>query len=357
MRITHTRGKGLYDSRGQRLGLCGHALNADLTCPRSWCRYSAAGIAAARAEANAIIQAKAQPAVTTTTLTGAQAMPLATIARRGLTVSPSLAVQFLATAVGMDIVQHAYNYDRELVREFQRSKGLPVTGIYGPQTERALRDTGLDYAPKALFDYESSPAAPQSSSFVDRDDAVLSGLLQHAKVMGLGNGMIVLRFMRGEAVRQLQHKCNHSGMRRKHVGLVEDGLAGPSTCSALRKLVNTASRLLGFPISPYAVGANGYDLEVSTTAAICRMVFGLQPVDAVRTDVMFKDGQCTRLAERFHGGSPLLDIACAIGDLVPYYPGLAVDRVYALGKIGICVTPRTAFWLEDGICDLEVTLS
>ena len=106
------------------------------------------------------------------------------------------------------------------VRRFQRERNLPADGIVGPETWRALVESGY----------------------------VLGGrLLWHSR-----------RMMRGDDVRELQHRLNQLGFDagaedgiygplaraavedfQRNTGLAVDGVAGPSTLATLRRLLRT----------------------------------------------------------------------------------------------------------------------
>ncbi|MGH3665058.1 MAG: N-acetylmuramoyl-L-alanine amidase [Egibacteraceae bacterium] len=105
----------------------------------------------------------------------------------------------------------------EAVRRFQRERGLPADGIVGPETWRSLVEAGW--------------------SLGDR-------LLWHSR-----------RMMRGDDVRELQHRLNQLGFHagpedgilgplgraaieefQRNVGLNVDCAAGPQTIAALRRL-------------------------------------------------------------------------------------------------------------------------
>lgn len=108
----------------------------------------------------------------------------------------------------------------EAVRRFQRQRHLPADGIVGPETWRSLVESGH----------------------------VLGGrLLWHSR-----------RMMRGDDVRELQHRLNQLGFDagnedgifgplaraavedfQRNTGLPVDGVAGPQTLAALRRLLRT----------------------------------------------------------------------------------------------------------------------
>lgn len=106
------------------------------------------------------------------------------------------------------------------VRRFQRTRNLPADGIVGPETWRALVESGYTLG---------------------------SRLLWHSR-----------RMMRGDDVRELQHRLNQLGFdagpedgifgplaRRaleefqRDTGLPVDGVAGPETIATLRRLIRT----------------------------------------------------------------------------------------------------------------------
>lgn len=106
------------------------------------------------------------------------------------------------------------------VRRFQRERHLPADGIVGPETWRALVESGY---------------------------ALGGRLLWHSR-----------RMMRGDDVRELQHRLNQLGFDagaedgifgplargaveefQRNTGLTVDGVAGPSTVAALRRLLRT----------------------------------------------------------------------------------------------------------------------
>ncbi len=103
------------------------------------------------------------------------------------------------------------------VRHFQRERGLPADGIVGPETWRSLVEAGWNLGDRLLW---------------------------HSR-----------RMMRGDDVRELQHRLNALGFDagaedgiygpltraaveefQQNVGLDVDGVAGPQTVSALRRL-------------------------------------------------------------------------------------------------------------------------
>lgn len=105
----------------------------------------------------------------------------------------------------------------EAVRRFQRSRGLPADGIVGPETWRALVEAGYTLGDRLLW---------------------------HTRPM-----------MRGDDVRELQHRLNELGFDagaedgifgpqtqatvddfQRNVGLEVDGVAGHGTIEALRRL-------------------------------------------------------------------------------------------------------------------------
>ena len=106
------------------------------------------------------------------------------------------------------------------VRRFQRSRNLPADGIVGPETWRALVEAGYTLG---------------------------SRLLWHSR-----------RMMRGDDVRQLQHRLNQLGFDagaedgifgplaraaleefQRDTGLPVDGVAGPATIETLGRLIRT----------------------------------------------------------------------------------------------------------------------
>ena len=108
----------------------------------------------------------------------------------------------------------------EAVRRFQRDRNLPADGIVGPETWRALVESGFTLG---------------------------SRLLWHSR-----------RMMRGDDVRELQHRLNQLGFDagaedgifgplaraaveefQRDTGLPVDGVAGPATLATLRRLVRT----------------------------------------------------------------------------------------------------------------------
>ena len=108
----------------------------------------------------------------------------------------------------------------EAVRRFQRGRHLPADGIVGAETWRALVDSGHSLG---------------------------SRLLWHSR-----------RMMRGDDVRELQHRLNQLGFDagsedgifgplaraavedfQRNTGVPVDGVAGPATLSALRRLHRT----------------------------------------------------------------------------------------------------------------------
>lgn len=103
------------------------------------------------------------------------------------------------------------------VRDFQRERGLPADGIVGPETWRSLVEAGWELGDRLLW---------------------------HSR-----------RMMRGDDVRDLQHRLNQLGFDagsedgvfgplargaveefQRNVGLDVDGVAGPETIAALRRL-------------------------------------------------------------------------------------------------------------------------
>lgn len=106
------------------------------------------------------------------------------------------------------------------VRRFQRLRHLPADGIVGPETWRALVESGHVLGSRVLW---------------------------HSR-----------RMMRGDDVRELQHRLNQLGFDagaedgifgplaraaveefQRNTGLAVDGVAGPQTLSALRRLLRT----------------------------------------------------------------------------------------------------------------------
>ena len=106
------------------------------------------------------------------------------------------------------------------VRRFQRARNLPADGIVGAETWRALVESGY---------------------------ALGGRLLWHSR-----------RMMRGDDVRELQHRLNQLGFDagaedgiygplaraaveefQRNTGLAVDGVAGPSTLATLRRLLRT----------------------------------------------------------------------------------------------------------------------
>ena len=106
------------------------------------------------------------------------------------------------------------------VRRFQRDRNLPADGIVGPETWRALVESGYTLG---------------------------SRLLWHSR-----------RMMRGDDVRELQHRLNQLGFDagpedgifgplaraaleefQRDTGLTVDGVAGPATVATLRRLIRT----------------------------------------------------------------------------------------------------------------------
>ncbi|HVM21131.1 MAG TPA: N-acetylmuramoyl-L-alanine amidase [Egibacteraceae bacterium] len=105
-----------------------------------------------------------------------------------------------------------------LVRRFQRERNLPADGIVGPETWRALVESGYTLGTRLLW---------------------------HSR-----------RMMRGDDVRELQHRLNQLGFDagaedgifgplaraaveefQRNTGLAVDGIAGPATIAALRRLL------------------------------------------------------------------------------------------------------------------------
>ena len=106
------------------------------------------------------------------------------------------------------------------VRRFQRERHLPADGIVGPETWRALVESGYTLGSRGLW---------------------------HSR-----------RMMRGDDVRELQHRLNQLGFDagaedgifgplaraaveefQRNTGLPVDGVAGPLTVSTLRRLLRT----------------------------------------------------------------------------------------------------------------------
>ncbi len=127
--------------------------------------------------------------------------------------------QRLARALGQDLPLDGAFDEATLraVRHFQRERGLPADGIVGPETWRSLVEAGWTLGDRLLW---------------------------HSR-----------RMMRGDDVRELQHRLNQLGFDagaedgvfgplaraaveefQRNVGLDVDGVAGPSTVAALRRL-------------------------------------------------------------------------------------------------------------------------
>jgi N-acetylmuramoyl-L-alanine amidase len=141
--------------------------------------------------------------------------------RRGDTGPPVVDVQQrLARALGEPIVADGVFDDvtYQAVRRFQRERHLPADGIVGPETWRALVDAGYTLGTRLLW---------------------------HSR-----------RMMRGDDVRELQHRLNQLGFDagpedgifgplaraaveefQRNTGLMVDGTAGPQTLAALRRVV------------------------------------------------------------------------------------------------------------------------
>ncbi|MPZ73797.1 MAG: N-acetylmuramoyl-L-alanine amidase [Nitriliruptorales bacterium] len=141
--------------------------------------------------------------------------------RRGDTGPPVVDVQQrLSRALGEGITADGAFGDRthEAVRRFQRERHLPADGIVGAETWRALVESGYTLG---------------------------SRLLWHSR-----------RMMRGDDVRELQHRLNQLGFDaaaedgifgplaraaveefQRNTGLAVDGVAGPQTIAALRRLL------------------------------------------------------------------------------------------------------------------------
>src|SRR5687767_12062364 len=126
----------------------------------------------------------------------------------------------LAVSLGTEVPMDGTFDERthQAVRRFQRERHLPADGIVGPETWRAL---------------------------VESRYALGGRLLWHSR-----------RMMRGDDVRELQHRLNQLGFDagaedgifgplaraaveefQRNTGLMVDGVAGPQTLAALRRLL------------------------------------------------------------------------------------------------------------------------